>query len=504
MKRKRAFSIFLMGCLLIAMLGATPAANGAAHAETLASPVLERFSAHPLGLPLTIKWATVIGAASYTASISPLGGQSVEGVVVNTTATFSADMMPVAGKYQVTVVAKAGDGTTTMVSRTFEVLPAMPSMMLAGVASHTAGNDLTVRWFSVTGASSYVAVLTPPAGAGDPMELTVDTASATFPGKAFSEAGVYSVTVRTVADGFYPSAATITFPVEKKRFAFGIGGDDSAGGEAAVREGTVETAAYKAAFGAAETRAAAYAYTEGLTPTGDQTSMDILKGALMPILPPGDAILYGASDEAYFSDYTACQVAILVDIACGSNIVKASEIVQISAKAVGDILQMMLEDGAGMDPAARKAVAAYREKCKSAASASLFDEVPSLRRDIVALVMSRVTARDDAALALVTAVLEPLLGTEHEPLIVRSLDAHRALAAYYAAQIDEKLAALPDTTTWAELEALNGLYQRFMLCVAHLSNMAETFGGAEDAGAHLTDALRDFSEVQAQYIKLTV
>lgn len=502
MRRKRAAALFLMGCLLIGMLGSLSAGHGAALAETLASPVLERFSAHPLGKPLTIKWATVIGATAYTATVSPLGGQSTEGIVENTSATFPPDSMPVAGKYQVTVVAKANDGTTSTVSRTFEVLPTLPSMMVAGVASHVAGGDLSIRWFSVDGADRYVAVLTPPAGAGEPLELTTGTASVVFPGAAFSTPGTYAITVRAVADGFYSSESTILFPVEKKKFSFGIG-DSGASNAPVTRDTPVETAAYKTAFGTAETRRAAYEYAVALAPTGDQTSMEILTGGLKPILPPGDAILYGTADEAYFLDYTACHVSLLVDIACGSNIVKASEIVQISAKAVGDILQMLLATSSEIDPAARKAVTTYREKCAKAASASLFDEVPSLRREIVTLVMDRITANDDAAQALLGSVLETLLTNEGDPLIERSLGAHVALAAYYAARIDEMLAALPDTATWAELDALNGLYQKFMLCAVHLSNVAATYGGAEDSGAYLSDALDDFSAVQAEYIKLT-
>lgn len=503
MKRNRGALLLLIGCLTFGFVCAGLAA-GSAGSEALEAPVIQRLAAHPLGQPLTVLWATVAGAARYEATLEPFAGQPVAGTVTNTTAVFPADAMPEAGAYSVTIAAFAESGARSAVTQAFQVLPPLPAMMVAGIASHTVEKDLAIRWFSVEGATEYTAVLRPPYGAGEPTEIRAGVPSVTFPAAAFAEPGDYSVTVSAGADGFCPSVASITFPVERKKFSFGIGDGTSGAGSASVREGTVDVAAYKALFGDASSREALFAYAEAFVTGEERTTMQILVSGTKPIAPPGDAILYGEADEAYFSDFAAVQVTMLVDIASASSVIKTSEIVQISAKAVGEILGLLLTQQKDMDPGAQKAVADFRDKCEKAARASLFESVPQLRRDVVALVMKRVVDEDAQTAALVDAALQSLLQTEQEPVAVRAMRAHHALAAFYAQTLGERLAALSDTATYEQLHEVNALYQRFMLCAAHISKLAKENGGEAGDAAAMDEELKRFEAIQAEFVRINM
>ncbi len=505
MRQKRGIVWLLLVCLFASFSCApllTAVGEGAGDKVTLQAPVLQKFSVHPLGQPLTVKWATVAGATSYTAVITLPSGKQATGSVQNTTATFTVDDLPSKGKYALTVTALAGGADPAMVTRTFEVLPPLGAVVLQGVEKHTAGNDLALKWFSVAGATEYKIVVTP--ATGDEQTFTAATAEFTVPGESLSSPGFYRITVSATADGYYPSEATVTFTVEKT-YSFGISGVSSTQGGDVERTGSYETAAYKAAVGDADTlggSAIAEAAVESAREGRSLATMQVLLAGTLSLPEPWDDARYAAAYKAFYDDYATSVTAMLVDIACASSAITASEVIQIATSAVGGVLEMLLSVGLNMDVDARTALTAIHTRCKSVAASSTFGQLPEHQQEIIAMTLNRIITRDDQTGPVMDAALASLGNTEQDATNARALDIDRALIALYAEQFAQSLSELPDTASWAELSAAHELYQQYALSLIHLQQMVAQVGNSVDADA-IADEIARFDAAQAAFDTLT-
>ncbi len=493
MIRTRALAIALICALLLTV--AAPALSEAA----LATPVLAKFTVHARGQALTVKWATVTGAVSYSATLKTPAGAVVDGTVADTAATFSADQMEATGRYVIIVTAKSANGMTASVTRAFDVLDALPVIALPQITTHKAGEDLALRWFRIQQATLYVATLTSPSGEVQAFES--EEPSITIPGSAFSAAGQYKLTLSAQAEGYCPSEISFLFAVERQ-YSFAIGGGTQGGSDDGLAR-EIDTAAYKAAMEGFAPWDGADAlvreFKAVLLNTEERTTMQLLTLSMAPLPEAWQAEARAAAVNAFFADHAIGVIAILTDIACSSSAISASEIVQIASSAVGDILEMLLMQGNQIAPEARTHLTTYRAACRKAAATSNFDDLPSLRREAMEQAVTRIVGGGEETQAVLDAVYASFNATGTEPFVIRLMDMERALLLQYAADFAANLEALGDTATVADLTAAHTAYQQYALAVRHLSDMAETLAGLETGKDAAFAAEEALEAAQAAY-----
>jgi len=436
---------------------------------------MERLSVHPRGKALTVSWATIVGATEYAAQVTAPDGTAVDGVMIGTAATFPGDAFEVVGPYTLTITAMSAQGASSTATCAFEVLEALSVVALPAINTHTAGEDLSLRWFHVANAEKYEIKLT--GSSGVTVTYTTEGSALTIPGGMLSAAGQYRLVISAQADGYCPSEVTLFMEVER-RGGFLMPGQSFEQGGKSDRDMTreVDTAAYKTALVAAPAWDGMDAFVESLPAAlsgASSVSMMKLMQLGMASLPEawGDA-RYADAMEAYYKDYAAATVALLTDIASSSGVITASAVVQITAGAVGDILEMLLAQGNALAPEARKALTAYRASCTAVAASAVFDELPSLRQEVMILTVARILDKNDvAAMAVLDAMLRAFARTGSESVAVRVLDMEAELLRLHAEKWMALVDCLPGTASLADVEAVHTAYQTYVLSLAHLSQM---------------------------------